>query len=86
MDFKLTGNIHEDVDTLYDAVEYIAGMADTLVMEEIAQHDGEKGRMALYLEMLSVRKALNGAAEHANRMRREERKCTYGPLAGREDM
>ena len=86
LEYKLTGNIHDDIDTVFDAVEYVEGLVNGLAMEEIAQNNENHRRMPIYLEMVSVQQAMHKAAGHSERMRREEERYMYGTLAGRKDM
>jgi hypothetical protein len=85
-ELKLTGEIHRDIDTVYEAVGYAEALIDGLVKEEIAQNNENRKRMGIFLEMLSIQDDIKKTVESARRMRREEEKYCYGPLAGREDM
>lgn len=86
MNEKLTGNIHEDIQTVYNAIDYVESLADGLIQEEIAQNNDNRKRMPIYLEMLSMHDNLRKALEYANKTKNAEERYMLGPLAGRKDM
>ena len=80
---KLTGDIHQDIDTVYGAVGYTEALIEGLVKEWQAQ---ELGITTEYTELLDVKDALNTASHSIFKVRNwREPKRVYGPLA-REDM
>ena len=83
---KLTGDIHRDIDVVYDELGYVEALIDGLVKEEIAQNNDNRKRMPIFLEMLSTQDNIKKAVEHSKRLRRAEERRIYGPLADREDM
>ena len=83
---KLTGDIHRDIDVVYDELGYVEALIDGLVKEEIAQNNDNRKRMPIFLEMLSTQDNIKKAVEYSKRLRRAEERRIYGPLADREDM
>lgn len=86
MDSKLTGNIHDDVDKVYDAVGYVEALVDGLMEEEISQNNKNQKRTALFIELMELQKLMKQAMTKVTRVRHEEEKYTFGPLAGRNDL
>lgn len=86
IDLKLTGDIHEDIDTVYNAACYLESLADILMQEEIAQNNENHKRVGIFIEMMDLHKLTKQVLTTAERVRWEEEKYMYGPLAGRKDM
>lgn len=86
MNEKLTGNIHEDIQTVYNAIDYVESLVNGLIQEEIAQNNDNRKRMPIYLEMLSMHDSLRKALEYANKTKNAEERYMFGPLARRKDM
>ena len=76
---KLTGDIHDDIDTVYTAINYTECLIDGLVSEWQAQKlkvDSE------YIELLDILDYLKDAQYAMNKVRNwYEPKRFYGPLA-----
>ena len=79
LDFKLTGDIHNDIDVVYDAVNYVQSLVSCLQEE----WEGQKlGISTEYLEILDVTKSMKGAANSIDKVRNwHEPKRFYGTLA-----
>lgn len=83
---KLTGNIHEDIDRVYDAVGYTEALVDGLVQEEMAQNNEERKRVGLFIHLLDLQMLMKKAATRVTKIRHDEEKFMYGPMADRKDL
>lgn len=82
-ELKLTGDVHQDIDKVYDAIGYTESLIEGLVKEWQAQ---KLGIDTEYTELLDAKDALNTASHSIFKVRNwREPKRVYGPLA-REDM
>lgn len=76
---KLTGDIHQDIDTVYDAVGHVATLLDGLVGEWQAQ---KLGIDTEYMELLNAQEAMKKVEHEIHKVRNwREPKRFYGPLA-----
>lgn len=76
---KLTGDVHQDIDTVYDVVGYLAGMVDGLVKEWQAQNLGTDTE---YMELLQVQESMKSVEHNMHKVRNwREPIRFYGPLA-----
>lgn len=82
---KLTGNVHEDIDKVYDAVNYTESLVQGLMKEEIAQNNKNRKRTGLFIELMDLQTLMEQAVNKVARIRNEEQKYQYGPLAGRKE-
>lgn len=77
---KITGDVHIDIDTVYDMVNYTESLVNGLVEEWQAQNlevDAE------YMELLDTQNAMKIAVQNMYKIRSwREPKRFYGPLAG----
>lgn len=83
---KLTGAIDDDIDKVYNAVGYTEALVDGLVKEEIAQNNENKKRIGLFIELMDLQTLMKQAVSKVQRIRNEEQRLMYGPLADRKDM
>lgn len=76
---KLTGNVHDDIDIVYDAVNYTEGLINRLIEE----WEGQK--LGICTEYMELRNALDSMKIVAHEMYKvrnfREPKRQYGPLA-----
>ena len=82
---KLTGNIHEDIDKVYEAVNYTESLVQGLMKEETAQNNENRKRTGLFIELMDLQTLMEQAVNKVARIRKEEQKYMYGPLAGRKE-
>ena len=82
---KLTGDVHDDIDKVYDAVNYTESLVQGLMKEEIAQNNKNKKRTSLFIELMDLQTLMEQAVNKVSRIRKEEQKYMYGPLAGRKE-
>ena len=76
---KITGNVHMDIDTVYDMVNYTESLVNGLVEEWVAQSLGIDTE---YIELLDVQNAMKTAVQNMHKVRNwREPKRFYGPLA-----
>ena len=76
---KLTCDVHQDIDTVYDVVGYAKSMVDGLIKEWQAQNLGIDTE---YMELLNVQDAMEKAEYNIDKVRNwREPKRFYGPLA-----
>lgn len=77
---KITGDVHIDIDTVYDMVNYTESLVNGLVEEWQAQNlevDAE------YMELLDTQNAMKIAVQNMYKIRSwREPKRFYDPLAG----
>ena len=77
---KITGDVHIDIDTVYDMVNYTESLVNGLVEEWQAQNLGVD---AEYMELLDTQNAMKIAVQNMYKIKSwRERKRFYGPLAG----
>ena len=79
--FKLTGNIHEDILTVREATKYMASLADELMKEGQAQNL----KIDVYIHLMNLNSIMEKALNETKHMCWRERERMYGPLAHRED-
>lgn len=82
---KLTGIVHDDIDKVYDAVNYTESLVQGLMREEMAQNNKDRKRTGLFIELMDLQTLMEQAVNKVARIRKEEQKCMYGPLAGRKE-
>ena len=82
---KLTGNVHDDIDKVYDSVNYTESLVQGLMREEMAQNNNDRKRTGLFIELMDLQTLMEQAVNKVARIRKEEQKCMYGPLAGRKE-
>ena len=76
---KITGNVHTDIDTVYDMVNYTESLVNGLVEEWQAQ---KLGINTEYMELLDVQNAMKTVVQNMHKVRNwREPKRFYGPLA-----
>lgn len=75
---KITGDVHQDIDTVYDMVGYTESLVNGLVAEWQTQKLGVSDE---YLEILKVQEAMSAALHNIHKVRNwREPKRIYGPL------
>ena len=76
---KITGNVHMDIDTVYDMVNYTESLVNGLVEEWQAQNLGVDTE---YMELINLQEAMKTAVHDIDKVRNwREPKRFYGPLA-----
>jgi hypothetical protein len=76
---KITGDVHMDIDTVYDMVNYTESLVNGLVEEWQAQ---KLGMDTEYFEILNLQEAMKTAVYDIDKVRNwREPKRFYGPLA-----
>ena len=76
---KITGDVHMDIDTVYDMVNYTESLVNGLVEEWQAQNLGVDTE---YMELLNLQEAMKTAVHDIHKVRNwREPKRFYGPLA-----
>ena len=76
---KITGDVHADIDTVYDMVNYTEALVDGLVKEWQAQ---KLGMDTEYFEILNVLESMRDAVHSIHKVRNwREPKRFFGPLA-----
>ena len=76
---KITGNVHMDIDTVYDIVNYTESLVNGLVEE---WQDQKLEINTEYMELLDVQNAMKTAVQNMHKVRNwREPKRFYGPLA-----
>lgn len=76
---KLTGDVRQDIDTIYDTVNYVESLVQGLVREWEGQN---LGICSEYLDILALRDKMKSAAHDIHKVRNwYEPKRVYGPLA-----
>lgn len=86
MKHKLTGNITQDIDIVFDAVSYVTQLVDGLVEEELLQNkskDNTKNNdhTKVQIHMSDLKKMMHFAEETAKQMRQSENEYRFGPLS-----
>ena len=79
--FKLTGDVHEDILTVREATKYMASLTEGLMKEAQAQNLDIK----VYLHIMDLNTKLEQALSESQRMCWRERERMYGPLAHRRE-
>ena len=75
---KMTGNVTQDIDSIYDMVNYVSACTDRLVEEWQAQ---DLGVTTESIEILDLQGHLQAAKEYIHRIRNwREPKRVFGPL------
>lgn len=75
---KMTGNITQDIDSIYDMVNYVSSCTDRLVEEWQAQ---DLGITDEYTEIISLQAHMQAAKEYIRRARNREPERVFGHLA-----
>lgn len=76
---KITGDVHQDIDTVYDMVNYTKALVDGLVKEWQAQ---KLGISTEYMEILNLQDSMSKAENDIYKVRNwREPKRFYGTLA-----
>ena len=76
---KLTGDVHTDIDSVYDSVNYTESLVSGLVKEWQAQ---KLGMDTEYFEILNVLESMRDAVHSIHKVRNwREPKRFFGPLA-----
>lgn len=90
MKHKLTGNITQDIDIVFDAVSYVTQLIDGLVEEELSQDKarkndtdsvGKNDHTKVQIHMSDLKKMMHYAEETAKSMRLAENEYRFGPLS-----
>ena len=76
---KITGDVHQDIDTVYDMVNYTKALVDGLVAEWQAQNLGISKE---YMEILNLQDSMSKAEQDIYKVRNwREPYRFFGPLA-----
>lgn len=86
LNIKLTGNIHEDIDKVNDAVQYVQALSEGLFDEEIAQNNENKDHFAVFSHIMDLKECMKKAVNIMQRMKWAEDRYWLGPFADRKDM
>ena len=86
LDIKLTGNIHEDIDKVNDAVQYVQALSEGLFDEEIAKNNKNKDHFAVFSHIMDLKECMKKAVNIMQRMKWAEDHYWLGPFADRKDM
>ena len=81
LQFKLTGDIHDDILTVREATKYMAGLVDGLMKEAQVQNL----KLNVYMQVMDLDKLMNQALSTTQMMCWRERERMYGPLAHRKE-
>lgn len=86
--FKLTGEIHDDIPTVCEAIEYAKALVDGLVEEATGKMNIKEypRNTAVFVDMLELQKTVVQAKSCTDRLAWDEKRRFYGPLAYRDDM
>lgn len=83
--FKMSCKFHDDVDVVWDNLNYVKGNIDLLKEEYHSQIKKESSGVPVFIRLLNVQKLLSQAVSEMEQLRWEEEKRVSGPLA-RPDM
>lgn len=76
---KMTGNITQDINSIYDMVNYVSACTDRLVEEWQVQ---DLGITDEYTQMISLRTHMQAAKEYIHRVRNwREPERVFGPMS-----
>ena len=84
--FKLTGEIHNDIPTVCEAIEYAKALVDGLVEEATGKMNIKEHprNTAVFVDMLELQKTVAQAKSCTDRLAWDEKRRFYGPLADRD--
>lgn len=84
--FKLTCNIHLDIETVRDAVGYTTSLINGLVEESTGQMNikDKPKNIAVFVDMLDLQTKIKQCETCAERLYRDEERRMYGPLADKD--
>lgn len=84
--FKLTGEIHSDIPTICEAIEYAKALVDGLVKEATGQMNIKEHprNTAVFVDLLELQKKLAQVKSDTDRLAWDEKRRFYGPLADRD--
>lgn len=83
--FKMSCEFHNDVDVVWENLKCVQACVDLLHKEYSAQIK-EKPGLPVFIKLMDVEKRIEQAVSSMKRLRWEEEKRMFGPLAGRKDM
>lgn len=83
--FKMSCIFHDDVNVVWDNLNYVQANIDLLHKEYSAQIK-EKPGLPVFLRLMNVEKLINQAVSEMKYLRWEEEQRVFGPLANRKDM
>lgn len=83
--FKMSCEFHNDVDVVWDNLNYVKNNVDLLKEEYHSQIKKESSGIPVFIRLLNVQKLLSQAVSEMEQLRWEEEKRMLGPLA-RPDM
>ena len=69
-EFKLTRDLHRDIDILHDAVDYVAGLANEVHQEAINENE----EVSVFIHVMDILKLLRQAQSSAQQMLWEKNK------------
>lgn len=76
---KITGDVHFDIDIVYDMINYTESLVNGLIEEWQAQNLGVD---AEYMELLDIQNAMKTIVQNMHKVRNwREPKRFHGPLA-----
>ena len=84
--FKLTGEIHADIPTVCEAIEYAKALVDGLVEEATGKMNIKEHprNTAVFVDMLELQNKMAQAKSCADHLAWDEKRRFYGPLADRD--
>lgn len=84
--FKLTGEIHSDIPTVCEAIEYVKTLVDGLLEEATGKINIKENptNTEVFVDMLELQKAVVQAKSCTDRLAWDEKRRFYGPLAYRD--
>ncbi len=84
--FKLTGEIHADIPTVCEAIEYAKALVDGLVEEATGKMNIKEHprNTAVFVDMLEMQKTMAQAKSCTDHLAWDEKRRFYGPLADRD--
>lgn len=84
--FKLTGEIHADIPTVCEAIEYAKALVDGLVEEATGKMNIKEHprNTAVFVDMLELQKTMDKAKTCTDHLAWNEKRRFYGPLADRD--
>ena len=84
--FKLTGEIHADIPTVCDAIEYAKALVDGLVEEAAGKMNIKEHprNTAVFVDMLELQNKMAQAKSCTDHLAWDEKRRFYGPLADRD--
>lgn len=84
--FKLTGEIHADIPTVCEAIEYAKALVDGLVEEATGKMNIKEHprNTAVFVDMLELQNKMAQAKSCTDHLAWDEKRRFYGPLADRD--